>query len=398
MAKKTSALEPGKYKVCRKCRHKNPMTATNCEGCSSTSFAPSFILDEVKLGSAASVAVTQSNPEFGEVKQRITLSKWFPPAFPQKFHIRTQEEWEKISNIVNQDLGPTLGWAPYPQQVKAATETATKGGSAADSAITDLLKVRPTALSDIATALTSGELSPNDIDDAFRLLNDSTKILANSSTQFKQQFLKIVQEISKASKTKDGLDQLDGLLASWSLQQIAAVAQQVRQRLDQIDLFRKLIHDEKTYEITGDNSIHRNLERSMWLINEDYWLAHSNQSLRTFIGDEMSKKDKKKFGKKRPDFVCCTTGSRLILIELKRPSHTLTEEDLNQLETYYVLSKKYATQYTSFESYLVGNKADEDVRERVKLRSGVRIYTYSDLLNQAEKRYEDYLKAVEKAK
>lgn len=71
------------------------------------------------------------------------------------------------------------------------------------------------------------------------------------------------------------LEDLDLLLQGWSLHVITNVAQQVGSRIETIELFEKQVNDDRTYEITGDNSIHRILERAMWLVDERYWLLHS---------------------------------------------------------------------------------------------------------------------------
>ena len=164
------------------------------------------------------------------------------------------------------------------------------------------------------------------------------------------------------------------------------VAQQVKSRLDTIELFETQTENEKTFEITGDNSIDRILERAMWLINERYWLLQSNKSLRWFIGDEMSKRDRKRYGKNRPDFVCGTIDNRLIILELKRPSHRLTVDDLNQLETYMVVAEDY-TNSSSIEGYLVGRKGDEELVRRLRRRRGFHVLYYAELIEQARTRY-----------
>jgi hypothetical protein len=93
-----------------------------------------------------------------------------------------------------------------------------------------------------------------------------------------------------------------------------------------IDLLRESLQNEKTFEIRGENSVHSILERDLWLLDESYWMIQSNKTLKTFIGDKLADKDAKKYGKKRPDFVCGSLGDRLIIVELKRPSHPLTKK------------------------------------------------------------------------
>lgn len=136
----------------------------------------------------------------------------------------------------------------------------------------------------------------------------------------------------------------------------------MRSRIETIELFEKQVNDDRTYEIIGDNSIHRILEWAMWLVDERYWLLHSNRTLLNSIAKEMQKRDKKRYGKKRPDFVCGSYGQKLIILELKRPSHTLEVEDLNQLEQYMIVAENYTT-FRSYEAYLVSRRIDEDLKK-----------------------------------
>jgi hypothetical protein len=191
------------------------------------------------------------------------------------------------------------------------------------------------------------------------------------------------------------LEDLGILLKGWSLHTITNVAQQVRARLQTIELLEKQIQHPKTFELYGDDSIHRILERAMWLIDERYWLLQSNTTLRKFIGDSLSKSDKKKYAKKRPDFVCGTVGDKLIILELKRPGHTLSVEDLNQLEQYLVLAEQYKN-FSSYEGYLVGSKTDDELRRTLKHRSShFKVLHYTDIIDDTKKRYTEFLKTVE---
>ena len=218
--------------------------------------------------------------------------------------------------------------------------------------------------------------------------------LSNTGAGFREAFLGLVKKLP--GQGKRALEELETLLKDLGLQQITSVAQQVKSRLTTIDILKKQIMDPRTHEIKGDNSIHRILESAMWLVDERYWLLQSNESLRTFIGDEMSKRDRKKYGKQRPDFVCGSVEDKLIIIEIKRPSHVLGLEDLDQLETYVTVAEQYKN-YRSYEAYLVGRKIDDDLLRRRKHRSSsFKIWTYSDLLESTEARYRSYLRVFER--
>lgn len=112
------------------------------------------------------------------------------------------------------------------------------------------------------------------------------------------------------------------------------------------------------------------------------------------IGDEMSKKDKKRYGNKRPDFVCGTIGNRLIILELKRPGHKLTIENMNQLETYLAVAKQYS-KFTSARGYLVGSSIDEELERRLEFRKGTDILFYANVIDSTKKRYHEFLKSLD---
>jgi hypothetical protein len=87
---------------------------------------------------------------------------------------------------------------------------------------------------------------------------------------------------------------------------------------------------------------------------------------------------------------------KLIVIEIKRPSHTLDVADLNQMERYVVLCQKYDDELSSYEAILVGQKASDDLKRTLKLRgSSQKVRTYTQLIGDTERRYADYLKALD---
>jgi len=184
------------------------------------------------------------------------------------------------------------------------------------------------------------------------------------------------------------------LLKQWSLRQVMAISAEVKHRLETIDIFNKAILDDKTYEIIGDGSVHRILENAMWIIDERYWLIHSNETLRTIVGDELAKKDKK-IAKKRPDFVCGKVDNKMIIVEIKRPSHELSIDDLDQLETYLLIIEQNSGEKLFFEAYLVGKKISDDLRKRLKYRGPqFKVRTYSDLIDDVKNRYTEFYKSL----
>ncbi len=134
--------------------------------------------------------------------------------------------------------------------------------------------------------------------------------------------------------------------------------------------FENLVEKDETFEIKGKGPIHRILEKSMQLFDEEWWLAQSNKSLRNFIQNEFAKKDKKKEGL-RPDFVCVDVENKFVFVELKRPSHSINKKDIGQLEQYLLLG-----------GHVAGKKINRDARALLKRRTGMEFLPFSELIQK----------------
>jgi len=383
------ASKTGNKKICSKCGCENIQKSTACLKCGSPKFEPDWVKAKKPITRNTSVQVTKTNPEFGTVENRLTLSKWWPGG-RATFHINKPGQWEMIKYIIDTDLVKFLGWESA-ESLKKKVITSTSKEKSDDA--TKLAEQHPQILKEIISRIDTDKLSKNDLESFGETLVELSEVVTNANAGFREAFLAVIKKLPKQKQR--ALEDLDALLKNWELNVITNVSQQVKNRLDTIDLFEERVDDPKTLEITGDNSIHRILERAMWLIDEKYWLMVSNKTVRTFIGKELSKKDKKKYGNKRPDFVCGTVGDRLIILELKRPSHELTIDDLNQLETYVTLADKYKN-FTSYSAYLVGSKISDDLKSRMKHRSkNFKVLFYSDIIADVRSRYTEYLKSLD---
>lgn len=378
-------------KICNRCGSENAINAGKCNGCGSKRFAPTWVIAKRAVNRQVGVEVTTTNPDFGEVEKRITLSKWWAGG-KSTFHIPNISQWQSIESIINNDLGPYIGWKTKRELLSNIKEKQ-KADKAIHKDVKELVRDHPEFLKQVVAAIDTAKLGKQDMDGLMKVLGQLADAVTDANAGFRKAFLSVVAKLPKQGRR--ALEDLELLLEGWSLQQITSIAQQVQSRIETIELFKKQIKDKRTYEIRGNNSIHRILERAMWLIDERYWLLQSNSTLRTFIGKEMSKKDKKKYGKKRPDFACGTVGEKLIIVELKRPAHELKIDDLNQLETYLTIAEQYMD-FNTYEAYLMGNKKSTDLQRRQKHRSNkFKIWTYTDLVKDTENRYKEFLKTIE---
>lgn len=120
-------------------------------------------------------------------------------------------------------------------------------------------------------------------------------------------------------------------LGSFGLVEIAVMAQQATNRMRFLDHLEELIRNKDTHEMT----VHKALENSLWALGEEYSLLTSNKSLAKTVEDHLNKKYKGERAQKRPDLLLADLSrDKMLLIEFKRPSHTLTRDDKNQAEKY----------------------------------------------------------------
>ncbi|MBK6609143.1 MAG: hypothetical protein IPO37_02800 [Saprospiraceae bacterium] len=227
------------------------------------------------------------------------------------------------------------------------------------------------------------------------ILDSIQKIFEHSEKKLKVAFEDVISKISK-KENQEGIGKLSDLMSKWNLLQISNISNMVKHRLDTIDRFEKLILSEKTYEIRGDNSIHRMLEKNMWLIDEELWIVQSNKSLRELLGDKILKKHKDQ-SSKRPDFACINLDSnQLKIIEIKKPSLTLTKTEIDQAENYMLIAEDLNGKgYDKITATLIGNQVSEDARRIIKNRKNIDIITYTDFLQKVRKRYGSYLKKLD---
>lgn len=376
-----------KTKMCQSCGQENTPRAKECSGCKYKKFAPRFVRKLEKVNMRFYVQVTEPY-EIGKNK-RITLYKWWP-GDNSSFHINTIEQWERIKEIIDTKLAKFLDWKSKKDLLKEI-EIYEKEDKDSSGKIKNLTKNYPDFLRRLLKDIDFSQVKEGDYKDLADILNDLIEIVNKTDESFRFAFRKVINQLPKEHKR--AIEDLSELLRTWSLKQLNSISHHVIDRLENLKLFKERVLDDNTYEIIGNNSIHRILEKSMWIIDERYWLMHSNETLRKIVEKELPKKDRR-YKDKRPDFVCGTIDGKLIIIELKRPSHVLAVEDLNQIETYLSIIEQHH-KFSTFEAYLVGRKISDELSRRKKYRGNqFKVITFTELIEDTERRYKDYLEAI----
>jgi predicted nucleic acid-binding Zn-ribbon protein len=389
-------------RVCHNCGTKYTSVKRGCPSCGSVRIRPKWVIDKRNVSKNFEVLVNKKFSPDGEqeVGKIIQLHKsWYNDEEGRlqhdKVNINSPEQWAIITDIINNQLSPIAGWKALEEQVKTIKEKASLEKDI-DKELKELVLQRPDFVKGLLEAIDLKNVSEEDLPYYLHFIRIFSEKIVNAESRMKASILNIFEKLP--SEAVKGIDELSELMKNWSLLQITTLTNILRNRLNAIDIFEKAIHNERTYEIKGDNSIHSIMEKSMWLIDENYWVAMSNSSMKNFIIDEYVKETKSE-KRLRPDFACVTFENRLILVEIKRPLITLGKKELDQIEKYMIIADKYKGDgYRKIEGFLVGNKVSPEAKLIIKRRTGIEIWTYQDLLEKTRFKYKEFLDALEKSK
>lgn len=234
------------------------------------------------------------------------------------------------------------------------------------------------------------------------------------------------------SLSEDDISKISTVLQRTSLQNIAKTIEHVRDRLDIVNNFRSLIYDHKKYALEVPH-IQKCIEENLWIFGEQYYLLTSEEdkfdhALREFL--KFHKKDdlydKAKIHhpdkNKEMDIFAAQKGFRVgddgkkyfhhVVLELKRPSIKLKDEELTQIKRYKNLianEPKFFDEQAVWDFILVGNEISDSNITAADLKSdletnkihgepglvqktgNIRIFvkTWKQILNDFELRYND---------
>lgn len=120
-------------------------------------------------------------------------------------------------------------------------------------------------------------------------------------------------------------------LESFGLLDMAVMAQQAVRRVQFLDALDLLAAKDETLE----KDMHVALEKNLWVFGPEFSLMSSNETLATVIRKYTDEQFAGERADKRPDlFLAQNVLRKYLLIEFKRPTHTLKRDDENQAEKY----------------------------------------------------------------
>jgi len=121
------------------------------------------------------------------------------------------------------------------------------------------------------------------------------------------------------------------ILAEFGLAEIAIIGDQAKSRLEFLERFEELCQIEETDE----KLIHSSLETNLWIFGIQFTVFSSNKSLKRQVENHLNQKYTGSRANKRPDLMLSVNhANEYLLIEFKRPSHSLKYEDYQQATAY----------------------------------------------------------------
>lgn len=167
-------------------------------------------------------------------------------------------------------------------------------------------------------------------------------------------------------------------LSEFGLAELAIVAEQAKSRLEFLDRFEELCKKDDTEE----GLVHSALEKCLWVFGIKYSFFSSNKTLKRQVEDYLNKKYSGKRASKRPDLLLNVNyANEYLLIEFKRPSHSLRYKDYQQATAY----RNDFVPYTNAEMkiLLVGGRRGQDLPPHYNIEPNSKVVIFDEIISSA---------------
>jgi hypothetical protein len=313
----------------------------------------------------------------------------------QSVRIKSPEELAKVKPILDY-LSGKLGWEKLSPMLEEF-EKKLREDQSFDPEILKIVQQYPrTVVLGVLKAFDArykGKIEIEDFDIVGDFMKAAYQSLLGKQVQMVDLMTDVITKLGQ-ERTAEGMQKLLKLMEEHTLPEITTVASIITTRLQKLRIFEASINNDNAYEIKGPNSIHNQIANSMWIIDDAYWLLHSNQPITSFLRKEYPQGTAEE--RKRPDFVCVSNTHTLVLLEIKRPKEEITQSDINQLQNYLATIEEHRQEFASLEGYLIGKTLSSHLQKVLNKIENVKFIPYTKLVDDCKRRYQQYLDAFEK--
>jgi hypothetical protein len=177
------------------------------------------------------------------------------------------------------------------------------------------------------------------------------------------------------------------------------MAEVVRARVGIIQKFKEMIQADVPEKPDMQNFLYNHT----WLIDPEWNVVEHEKRLETLLIDHFGlDPNADPDSGKRVDFFCIATRGRFMVVEVKRPSHTIAKKDVQQIIDYVSFLRQSAPGTAGspniYSGILIGHHLSEDGRRWAgeAEKSDIRIRTWEELMDVAERIHKDFLAVVRK--
>lgn len=303
----------------------------------------------------------------------------------QRFNIKDGSDWLKIKEAIEK-LWPELSQTPTAQDIEKAIAKVSQ-----EINLLELITKYPDLLSQIPQDINILSLPEGQKESLKKLLTIGGEIANSVIKKLAEQPIKDIEGFVK-------------LLEELKLSTINSLVTHVTSRINFINMFETVIHQNESYERRESGSVHNLLKANIWIVDRNYSVLHDDETLKKIIlaewGKEINLVDNPEI---RPDFLCMIDPlsekrgyKRLVVLEIKRPTVKIKFAHMEQVMKYKTVLQKYSgKQIDEYTCYLIGKEIDSSLLANDFSGSGFICKTYTDFISEARAFYTEYLKIIE---
>jgi hypothetical protein len=177
---------------------------------------------------------------------------------------------------------------------------------------------------------------------------------------------------------RSDIAKLAEVLHEFGLAELAILAEQVNGRLEFLDRLEDLCKDPQSKE----EQVHSALASNLWVFGQEYSLFSSNKTLKRQVEDHLGKTYVGDRESKRPDLLLSVDfKGEYLLIEFKRPSHSLVFVDYQQAAAYRNDFKPYIA--GQIHVFLIGGKRGSDLPAPNNIEPNTSIFVFDEIVSRA---------------
>ncbi|WP_121357381.1 Shedu anti-phage system protein SduA domain-containing protein [Flavisolibacter nicotianae] len=167
-------------------------------------------------------------------------------------------------------------------------------------------------------------------------------------------------------------------LSDFGILEMSLIARQAQSRNRFLDYFDRLTNNMEVQE----KDVHKTLEHNLWVFGNNYSLMSSNETLKSIVKKYCDKEFQGDRANRRPDLLLSEgQNGKYLLIEFKRPSHTISRDDENQAEKYRDDLFQYLGK-VPMEIIVAGGKVDNRI-DKDFIGKGIQLLSFSKVISSA---------------